>query len=367
MTKDGMVLAMPDRRLSSAAWWSLAVLLGTMMAISIAFIPQARPKSSSTQNAATNPLGSAYVGDAVCAQCHVGANINFAATFDHKPINIENKPLEYIVLSGYRGLTLATFLALGFFMLLDLMTMVRNRLFKHTPHKKPQKVRFVQRMDKSQRIQHFLLLSSMIILFLTAWPLLAADSLAAQNFTKALGGVKSIAWIHRLSGVTMIGVFIYHFYYLYGQFKNGHRQFPMMPKWKDVEDMFNIGFYFLGLRSEKPKFAQFAFHEKFEYWAVCFGTVMMGASGLILMFPIFISRVLPGWAISLATVVHASEALLAAVVLMIWHFYNVHLKPGVLPMNWAWLTGRMPAHAYDEDHGAHVDQLRKKGEWKEEE
>lgn len=61
---------MPDRRLSSAAWWSLAVLLGTVMAIVIAIIPPASPTSSSIHNAETNPLGSAYVGDAVCAQCH---------------------------------------------------------------------------------------------------------------------------------------------------------------------------------------------------------------------------------------------------------------------------------------------------------
>jgi hypothetical protein len=69
----------------------------------------------------------------------------------------------------------------------------------------------------------------------------------------------------------------------------------------------------------------------------------------------------------MASVIHTSEALLAAVVLMIWHFYNVHLKPGVFPMNWSWLTGRMTKEQYEEEHGYHVEQLKKEGKWEDEE
>jgi cytochrome b subunit of formate dehydrogenase len=297
----------------------------------------------------------------------VGANVNFAATFDHTPITLPNKPIEFIVLMIYRALTLCTFMAFGFFMLLDVMTMVRSRVFNHERHHKPKKVRFVVRLSKALRIQHFVVLATTIILFLTAWPLLSPQSPAAQAFTHALGGAKSIAWIHRIAGLTMISGFIYHLFYLYQQYRKGYRKFPLMPEWKDLQDMVNIGLYFLGIRAEKPQFKQFAFYEKFEYWAVCFGSGMMGATGLILMFPILVSRLLPGRAISIATVIHWSEALLAAVVLMIWHFYNVHMKPGIFPMNWSWLTGRMSTHQYEEEHAAHVEELRKEGKWEEDE
>jgi len=38
---------------------------------------------------------------------------------------------------------------------------------------------------------------------------------------------------------------------------------------------------------------------------------------------------------------HSDEALLAIVFILIFHFYNEHLKPEVFPMNWMWLTGKM--------------------------
>ena len=41
-----------------------------------------------------------------------------------------------------------------------------------------------------------------------------------------------------------------------------------------------------------------------------------------------------------ATVIHFYEAILATLAILIWHFYAVIFKPGVYPMNWAWLTGK---------------------------
>ena len=92
---------------------------------------------------------------------------------------------------------------------------------------------------------------------------------------------------------------------------------------------------------------------------------MMGFSGLMLMFPTVVTRVLPSWSVSLSEIIHADESLLAGVVLIIWHFYNVHFKPGIFPMNWAWLSGKMPKHHYEEEHAAHVEELKKEGKWKE--
>ena len=47
---------------------------------------------------------------------------------------------------------------------------------------------------------------------------------------------------------------------------------------------------------------------------------------------------LPKWSTDVATAIHFYEAFLATVSIFIWHFYAVIFKPGVYPMNWAWLT-----------------------------
>ena len=93
------------------------------------------------------------------------------------------------------------------------------------------------------------------------------------------------------------------------------------------------------------------------------GVAMMGVTGLVLMFPTIITRIFPSLAVKMSLIIHADEALLAATVLFIWHFYNVHLKPGIFPMNWSWLTGRMRSDIYEEEHAAHAKKLKEKGEW----
>lgn len=305
----------------------------------------------------------------VCAQCHPGANATFASVFDHTPIGPEEKPLEYWVIVIFKILTLGTFMALGLFILLDVMATIRQAIMPKSkrPHehaKKEGPQQFVERLPFHLRLQHFLMLSSVITLVITAWPLLSPESSVSQALTRMLGGAHMLAMIHRTAGFIMIGDFIYHVVFLYLRFRAGGRFHPMTPMPKDIFDLKDMIFFFFGLRDKRPDFDQFAFHEKFDYWAVFWGVAMMGGSGLVLTFPTVTAHLLPGWAIKLSNIIHADEALLAAMVLFIWHFYNVHLKPGIFPMNWAWLTGRMKKDLYEHEHAGHVEKLRKQGKWK---
>lgn len=304
----------------------------------------------------------------VCAKCHDGANITFASTFDHKPIQKDNKAAEYWTIVLFKTLTLGTFLALSLFVFLDVFTFIRLSL---TPsHKKElhhvlpaTKKRYVKRLDFHMRMQHFLMLASVITLALTGWPLLEPNTSTAQFVIKLFGGPVLMPIIHRIAGLVMIGDFVYHLIFLYLKFQAGKHRHPMLPKLKDFTDLVGMMLFYVGLRKSKPKFEEFSFIEKFDYWAVFWGVVMMGVSGLVLMFPNVVTRLFPAIAVKLSSIVHADEALLAATVLFIWHFYNVHLKPGIFPMNWAWLTGRMRADIYEEEHAAHVETLRTEGNW----
>src|SRR5207247_7178301 len=83
----------------------------------------------------------------------------------------------------------------------------------------------------------------------------------------------------------------------------------------------------------------FAYWEKFDYWAVLWGTLLMGAAGLRLWFPQAASHVVPGWMFNVALFVHGAEATLAIGFIFVIHFFNGHLRPGKFPMDLVIFTG----------------------------
>lgn len=88
---------------------------------------------------------------------------------------------------------------------------------------------------------------------------------------------------------------------------------------------------------------KFSYAEKFEYLAFIWGTVVMTLSGFLLWFDDFTLRHFPKWVADAATAVHYCEAILAALSVLVWHFYMVVFDPEVYPMDRAWLTGKASA------------------------
>jgi len=118
---------------------------------------------------------------------------------------------------------------------------------------------------------------------------------------------------------------------------NGRRLLAdLWPRRHDLRDLLANGLYLLGRRPRPPRFARFGYPEKLEYWAVVWGTLIMGTTGLMIWFKLDVTRFLPRWAIEAATTVHYYEAILACLAIGVWHFYHVIFAPEVYPLNWAW-------------------------------
>jgi len=77
----------------------------------------------------------------------------------------------------------------------------------------------------------------------------------------------------------------------------------------------------------------------------------MAATGLVLWFPIFFTRYLPGWTVEVSEVVHYYEAWLAFLSIIIWHFFFVIFGPQVQPMNLTWLDGKTTLEHALHKHG----------------
>ena len=142
---------------------------------------------------------------------------------------------------------------------------------------------------------------------------------------------------------------------------------------KDIEDFWNQVKYFFGKSKEKAKFGRFSFIEKFDYWAVYWGFVIMIGSGIIMW--LFQGRLNP-WLfgeIDLARIpftvdnyihaisreAHSDEALLATLAIIVWHFYNVHFNPDKFPGNHVWISGKMSKEEMETEHPLELEEIEK--------
>ncbi len=104
--------------------------------------------------------------------------------------------------------------------------------------------------------------------------------------------------------------------------------------------------YNLGRRERKPQQGRYTFDEKFEYWAFAWGTIVMAVTGFMLWNPIATTKFLSGEFIPAAKAAHGGEALLAVLAIIVWHFYNVHIKH----LNKSMFTGKLTEEEMLEEH-----------------
>ncbi|MCA9665147.1 MAG: hypothetical protein KC503_06150 [Myxococcales bacterium] len=215
----------------------------------------------------------------------------------------------------------------------------------------------VQRFDIHQRIQHGSLAISVILLVLSGWPLSTQGVGASKVLVDLFGGLESCGSIHRGAALLLIFGSVYHLFYLIGLGTRRKLRLTMLPTPADVRDLVQNISYMLGMSKDRPRFPRYTYFEKFDYWAVFWGVVIMVGSGLVRWFPVKATAVLPTWAYEIAHYAHADEALLATLAIFIWHFYNVHLRPAVFPMSKVFLHGRLTIDELAHEHRAEYDEL----------
>lgn len=219
------------------------------------------------------------------------------------------------------------------------------------------------RFSLNVRLQHIVLFSSCIILILTGLPIKFHETAWAEFMFGLLGGIENSAIVHRVGAVGLMAVAAYHMVYL-AFFAEGRRNFlGLLPGPKDLRDLVQMLQYFLGRSTEKPRFDRFSYVEKFDYWAVYWGIVVMVGSGCLLWFENITLSYMPKYMLDIAKEAHSDEALLATLAIIIWHFYNVHFNPRKFPMNRVWITGKLSEEEMLEEHPLEYEHLmREEGE-----
>ncbi len=223
--------------------------------------------------------------------------------------------------------------------------------------------RYLRRFSHLERTLHMLVIVSFFGLVLTGAPLHFSHAPWARPLFRLLGGVQSAGFVHRVCAVITFGYFLTHlgsvtYRLIRSSDRKGFLTGPgsMVPGRKDLEDVVHMFRWFFG-RGPRPRFDRFSYMEKFDYWAVFWGVAIIGTSGLLLWFPEFFSRFIPGWWFNVATIVHGEEALLALGFIFTIHFFNVHLRPEKFPIDVVIFTGRATADYMKEEHPLEYERL----------
>ena len=227
--------------------------------------------------------------------------------------------------------------------------------------------RYYRRFTPLERVLHAGLMLTFVGCALSGLPLIFADKPWAATLARILGGFEGAGLIHRICAAVMIVVFATHVATMFGKAIAGGRVMKllwgpdsMVPQLQDGIDIFRNFMWFIG-RGPRPQFDRWTYWEKFDYWAVFWGMVIIGGSGLLLWFPVFFSKLLPGWMFNIAALVHGEEALLAVGFIFTFHFFNGHLRPDKFPMDTVVFTGRISEHELKAERGVQFARMEREG------
>ena len=214
------------------------------------------------------------------------------------------------------------------------------------------------RFSASQRVEHVLLIISFTMLCLTGLPQRFFDAAWAQWLISLMGGLDTVRFIHHLFGIMLIFQGVYHLLVaLYELLFARSKPTAMLPRPQDFKDALQQVAHLAGTKVEKPRFRRYDFRHKVEYWSVAWGTLLMGATGLILLFPVVATKFLPGVAVTASRVAHSYEALLAFLAIVLWHFYNAHFSAEAFPIDTSIFSGTISAEKMREEHPLEYQQL----------
>lgn len=226
--------------------------------------------------------------------------------------------------------------------------------------------RFFMRFTREQRYMHAVLFTTFLGLAATGLPIRFSESIWARGLAKAVGGFGAILFFHKFFALVLTIAFLLHVKEVFtrGLVNREKGVFwgpnSMVANWKDAKDLVGHLRWFVGL-GPKPQFDRYAYWEKFDYWAVFWGMIVIGFSGYAMWFAPFFAHFLPGWALNAVLVIHSEEGLLAILFIFSIHFVNTHLRPDSFPMDMVVFTGVESEEEFAHKRPMEYERLKREG------
>jgi cytochrome b subunit of formate dehydrogenase len=304
-----------------------------------------------------------------CARCHPGSNRRFAGYLTHATHHDPRKyPALFWAFWGMTGLLIGTFAFAWLHTLAWLPRSLHYRAELAHAHVAESRV-YYRRFPKLYRNLHVMVIASFLGLALTGMTLKFSYTPWAWALSRVLGGFEAAGFIHRVCAVITFTYFGMHLVDLVrrkrasrlGWWKFISGPGGMVPGPQDLREFWQSVKWFLG-RGKRPEYGRWTYWEKFDYFAVFWGVAIIGATGLLLWFPTLFTRLMPGWLLNVATIVHSDEALLAVGFIFTVHFFNTHFRPEKFPMDTVIFTGTLPLEEFKKDRPREFQELVARGE-----
>lgn len=303
---------------------------------------------------------------ATCGRCHPAANASFVRFNPHlDPTSSAQSPTAHVVHMAMIWLLTGTFSFFGIHTLLWIQRSVVAVLRGEMPHEAADG-KYVRRFSTFTIGVHVVVVVSFLILVMTGIPLRYYNSPWARAVVDFLGGIEVTRFFHRVCAILTFGYAVTHVGWLFHQvfvLRRGALLYgpeSLTPNPKDAADLLQNLRWFLYL-GRPPQFGRWTYFEKFDYFAVFWGVPIIGISGLMMWFPGFFTRLLPGDALNLAAIVHSEEALLAGGFIFTFHFFHNHLRPENFPMDTSIFTGLIPLERFIRERPLEYEALKKAG------
>jgi cytochrome b subunit of formate dehydrogenase len=218
--------------------------------------------------------------------------------------------------------------------------------------------RYVKRFSAWQRLQHVAIMVLFSVLCLTGLPQKFYDTSWAPPVLDFLGGVDRARWFHRAAGLSFAALMVVHFAVEVWSLLRGRGSLSLVPTKQDFRDAIVTLRYYLGTSDQQARFDRFDYRQKFEYWGLVLGSVIVVSTGLVLLYPVEVTRLLPGTLVPVAYIAHSNEGLLAFLTIITWHIYNAHLNPDVFPFDTTIFTGRISLERMHHEHPRELERMQ---------
>ncbi|MFN0166924.1 MAG: hypothetical protein ACKV22_10885 [Bryobacteraceae bacterium] len=304
-----------------------------------------------------------------CAKCHEGSHRRFAGYLTHATHHDPKKyPLLFWTFWGMTSLLLGTLTISGIHTAAWLPRSLQYARELKAAHSGESGI-YVRRFTDYQRNLHLMVISSFLGLAITGMMLKFSYAVWAQAMSKAMGGFEVAGWIHRLCAIITFLYFGLHVRDLVRRKRAGKKSWfrfitdseGMLFNRNDWREFVGSLKWFTG-KGPRPEYGRWTYWEKFDYFAVFWGIAVIGSTGLLLWFPSFFTRFMPGWMINVATTIHSDEALLAVGFIFTIHFFNTHFRPEKFPMDNVIFTGGVPIEEFMKDRPREYRQMVESGE-----
>ncbi len=300
----------------------------------------------------------------VCLRCHKKGDPNLAgAWLGHQPISPKHDLVIWLVRLFYFLLipTVLTGLALHIaFELRDerghgarlrrALKALPGRLFG----RRKEQEAMVSRFNLLERLEHAGAAITFILLAVTGLPQNQPNGRISHAIIAFFGGIGETRLIHRINGFIFVALLLLH---IVGGASGAmrRRKIPdMVPRPRDLRDALQMLWHRLK-GTPAPKIGRFDFAEKFEYWGLFLGGIVMSVTGLSLVWPQVVTRYLPGIVIAATRTVHGFEATFAVLVVLLWHTWSVILRPEIFPLDTSMFTGKIARRRLEEEHRAEYE------------